>query len=317
MFRLNFWSHQSLTSPVTSSLSPGIGVPNTMGLPAPFYAGPLIGLPSHPSLASSHPSHPSQTLLPDGTGTCRLQNSPSGDPVTEFNVAAAASLWRHGLAHTDRGTARATSPDTNKRLSPAEFNRAFQSATMTSFPVGHPGSLDHVGSPSIDFRQSLLLRSQLIALRQYQQQQEQIEAIEMAKYQFLDNNRRSASCSSPDSPPPMRTDSAGTSACSDADTHDHNNVNRKRMRKSIDNDYCNGSEAGDDVNRSCDNAAFRIGSPGCSTEKRSLSSSSSLSRGPSAPAQCGPVGSSGRGERFIHNIKPTPCILVLKYLLSV
>jgi len=216
MFRLNFWSHQPLSGPVTGPAAPPaglIGIPGSMSV-LPFYSGLT-------SMNTTHPPFTTQSLLSNGL----LHNS-SRDAINEYNAAAAAtSFWRHGLASSDHVTSRTPSPDAQKRSSPGDLDRALRSGTMTSYPAG-TGSFDnHAGSQAFELhRQSLYLRSQLVALRQYQQQQ-QLEA----KYQLT------VTCSGSDSPIPQQTGS-NTTTGSDVTEHERATFDRKRSRLATDGD---------------------------------------------------------------------------------
>jgi hypothetical protein len=222
MFRLNFWSPQPLSGSLGGPTPPhhhhrvvpesGPGsVPSTMhsGL-SPFFPGTMVELPSRSM-------HPTQAALFSTSGGLLH----GGSPVADFN--AAASLWRRGFVGGDHVTERALSPD-EKRMSPAEFDTALQSASMTSFPLG-----PNVGS---ELRQSLYLRSQLVALRHYQQQQ--FEAAEMAKLQLTENLPFPGAkySTSPDTPPPPKSIESTTTTGSDEfyadDDPEGGTSNRKR-----------------------------------------------------------------------------------------
>ena len=257
MFRLNFWSHQPLSGPVTGPPpSPAglLGLPGPLSLP-PFYTG-------LPSIATSCPQSATPSLL--------LHNS-HHDAVSEYNVAAAtASFWRHGLVPSGHVTDRTPSPDTQKRLSPGEYDRTLQSGTMTSYPVG-PGSFDNlVGSQaSFEFRQSLYLRSQLVALRKYQQHQLE------AKY------HPRVTCASPDSPMQRRTGSTATTG-SDTEANERVPSDRKRSRTTTDGRDKRGGSW-----KSRDGAACTGTSPISQVKRRSVMSRNRVTSSPETPSERG------------------------------
>jgi hypothetical protein len=251
MFRLNFWSPQSLSGPM----------PNPVGLP-PFYSGPLVGLPSHPPLVPSRPLYPPQLL---SSGSSELL--PSCNPAADFGIAA-ASLWRNGLSNFDHPIDNSTkSPDAKKRLSPQEFDPP---AAMTSFPVGPSGAFDYHVSPSDELRHSLLLRTQLAALRQFQQQQQQqLDSAELAKYQLIDNRYAGlpVTCSSPD-PPAVRRAESATITGSEVEAGDGDTMmDRKQLKNSADVYKRCGSARSDDSVRSRDSKIRRIRSPASSVDE--------------------------------------------------
>jgi hypothetical protein len=207
--------------------------------------------------------YPSQ-LLSSGSNEL-LHGSSSCNPVADFNMAAAASLWRNGLTNFDHVTDRNSSPDAKKRLSPQEFDRGFPPAAMTHFQVGHAGPFDHHGSPSDELRQSLLLRTQLAALRQYQQQQ--LESAELAKYQVIENRHatRPVTCSSPEPPSLRRAESTATSG-SEVETRDADISDRKQSKGGSDK-RC-GSARSDDSARSRDSKIRRLRSPVSSADEQ-------------------------------------------------